>query len=474
MTLTIRFLSNCLCSGRPPRCRGVRRMFSRRVLALVSGADRGLASSMDSGRNGSACSNSQTRFLSETSPAHAQAYGAIHRWIAPYAWAWAGDVSLRKRVWEFEQADPFRPLSMEDANPRSAPETKARTLLENMRRTPLQRGGLPEHKQLLKNRIVNVMESAGVLRRLSERLALQFVYKFEGTDLGDETTWRAIGQIMREETEEVRKRVGLSDKQIIKLLPKVSAQRIERLFEDLMAANPQVARTMMNAAVDAADPITAARKYLQTYTAIVEQLQELDPTVARTLANAAFKMQQPYKAAMNYLRQFRRLLAKFKDDATFLRTLARTSAHAHDPIKTATRLVTDYDRVIAGFTSKAVEPGIARSLAGIAILGSDPLGTAYRLLQNFNDALALAEKTHPSVARSIALAACRATDPIAATRLYMANYDAIVQHINQSDPDRAHEVAGQTFRSDRPIAWAERYLAKLKSMRSRRNMRNAP
>src|SRR5207247_9263440 len=177
-------------------------------------------------------------------------------------------------------------------------------------RTPHHAASIQNTDPLLNIRIVHVMESAGFLPRLSERLALQFVYKFEATDLGDETTWRAIGQIVREETEYVRTRVGLSDKQIIKLLPKISAQGVERLFKELMAANPQVARTMINATVDAADPIIAARKYLQTYTAIVEELRELDPTVARTLANAAFKMRQPSKAARNYLRQFRQLLAK--------------------------------------------------------------------------------------------------------------------------------------------------------------------
>src|SRR5712692_6358491 len=111
-------------------------------------------------------------------------------------------------------------------------------------------------------------------------------------------------------------------------------------------------------------------------------------------------------------------------------------------------------------------PHIARSLAGMASIGADPIPTAHTLLQRFEDVLRLVQQTHPWIARSIALSACRAADPLDVARSYMHNDDAILRVISQTDPQRAREVAAQAFRSDQPLRWARRYLAQLQKTAS--------
>ena len=63
------------------------------------------------------------------------------------------------------------------------------------------------------------------------------------------------------------------ERQIIVALPKLSADEIERLLHELQAADPQIARAILNAALDAADPVSAARRYLAEYHRVAEQLK---------------------------------------------------------------------------------------------------------------------------------------------------------------------------------------------------------
>ena len=253
--------------------------------------------------------------------------------------------------------------------------------------------------------------------------------------------------------------LGLTDRQIITVLPKLSAEQVEALARDLEILDSRVARTMLNAAIDAADPVSAAAEYLNQYHAVVSELQALDPAIARTLANAAFKTQDPARCGVEYAQRFRSILGQFRDNIAFARTVARTACRAADPLRAAEAFVSNYHQVIEELTATHAEPSIIHTLAEIAVLGADPLPTAHSLMANFREALAFVEKTHPSVARTIALSACRAADPLAAAQLYLEQYDDIVHLIGDTNPSLAHEVAGQAFRSDDPFSWARRYLA---------------
>jgi hypothetical protein len=322
-------------------------------------------------------------------------------------------------------------------------------------------GRLPEGRRILRANIERTIEDRGVPARLAARIARQLMFKFDTAALGDQATWRAMGELLRQEAERLQTHLGLVERQIVVALPKLSAHQIEDLFEELTASDSTIARTILNTALDAADPLTAGRRYLAEFHGVVEQLKTVDPGIARTLANATFMAHAPREKAMSHFKCFADLMMRFHDDVDFVRTVARAAFRAPDPIRAAQAFIADYDAIVVELTSTGVESNIARSLAAIGSLSAEPVPAARKLLQNFEAVLALAKETHPQVARSIALSACRAAEPLRAARLYMNNYDAIIRVISQTDPRRAPAVATQTFRSDNPLRWAKRYLAEL-------------
>jgi len=345
---------------------------------------------------------------------------------------------------------------------------KVNAILDAMRRTPMRRGGrISERRLELKDEIASAIEAEGVLARLAKRTAFQLVLKFDESELGDRTTWRAVGQQLQRETECLKTNVGLVERQIIVALPKLSADRINDFLEELKATDPTIARTVLNVALDAADPLSAGRHHLAEYHRVIEQLRTIDPQVARTLANATFMARVPHKKAMNHLKRFADLARNFRDDVGFARTVARMAFRAPDPLKAAKSFIANHDAVVAELTSQGIEPDIAGTLAGIASLSADPVPTAHKLLKNFEDVLNVVKRTHPLVARSIALSACRAADPLTAARSYMKNHDTILRMISRTHPQRARKVATQAFRSDNPLRWAKRYLSELQETRLR-------
>lgn len=343
---------------------------------------------------------------------------------------------------------------------------RAAALLENMRRTPMLRGGrISERGRQLREEIASAIEAQGVLARLAKRITFQLTLKFEEDELGNRDTWRAIGEQLRREAEYLEGAVGLVQRQIIVALPKLSADQIEGLLEELRSRDPAIARTVLNVALDAADPLSAGRRYLAEYHRVTEQLKSLAPDIARTLANATFMARVPSSKAMHHFKRFADLLAKFRDDVGFARTLARAACRAPDPTRAAKKFIATYERIVAELTAEGAEPQIARSLAGVASLGADPLSYAHKLLKNFEAVVSVVRRSHPWVARTIALNACKAADPVAMARSYMKNYDAIFDMVSRIDPHRAREVATQAFRSDNPLRWAKRYLIELRESR---------
>jgi hypothetical protein len=346
----------------------------------------------------------------------------------------------------------------------STPTAKAAALLENARRTPMAHGRLRDAKAALRWNIARTVEDCGVPQRLADRIAFQLVFKFGPAAVGDLRTWRALGGLLQRDVERLKTHVGLVERQIVVALPKLSAQQIEHLLEELRTADPTIARTILNTALDAADPVRAARRYLAEFHA-VREFRNIDPGIARTFANATFMAHAPREKAMAHFHRFADLMTRFRDDVEFVRTVARAACRAADPIKAAEGFVAKHNAVVAELTSTGVESSIARSLAAIASLSAEPLPTARKLRQKFEAVLALAKETHPQIARSLALSACRATEPLRAARVYMNNYDTIMRVIAETDPRRAPVVASQAFRSDNPLRWAKRYLAELQATR---------
>lgn len=337
----------------------------------------------------------------------------------------------------------------------------AGALLDAMRRTPMRRGAIRERYVQLRDAIADAIAAEGVCAPLARRVAFQLVLKFEEGQLGDRTVWRHIGRHLRTETDYLTAQLGFVDRQLIVGLPKLSARQIDNLLRELTADEPTIARTVLNAALDAAVPRTAARRYVAEYRRVTEQLKMVDADIARTLANATFMARAPHRKALEHFKRFADLITNFRDDVEFARTLARAACRARDPLAAARRFMAHHELVVANLTSHGAEPHIARTLAAIASVSADPMATAHKLLKNFRTVLPVVTRTHARVARSIALSACRAADPMSTAQSYMENYDTIVSVISQRDPERAHSVASQAFRSHRPLRWATRYLNEL-------------
>ncbi len=341
----------------------------------------------------------------------------------------------------------------------AAATANAKALLERLRRTPMARGGrLNGGKRTRCAQIARAIEGRAVWPRLAARIALQLVIKFEEADLGTPSTWRAIGDLVRSDVERLQRDLGLVERQIVVALPKLSGEQIAALLKQLGAVDPTIARTVLNVALDAAEPVAAASRYMDQFHRVAEQLTRIDPGIARTIADATFMARIPVRSAITLFKRFAEVMTKIQADVPFARTVARAACRAPHPLKAAERFIGDYEKVVDILTAGGVESSIARSLAGIASMGAAPLPTAHKLLENFEAVLKLVSATHPSVARSIALSACRSTDPRGIARQYADNYDAIVRVVSRTDPRRAHMVAAQAFRSHHPLRWAKRYL----------------
>jgi hypothetical protein len=335
---------------------------------------------------------------------------------------------------------------------------RARTLLENVRRTPMVRGGrLVERRRLMKAQIENAMIDRGVPERLSARMAFQLVLKCPPNQLGDGPVWDALAKHMRAEVDQVRARLRLTDRLLTVGVPKLSADDIERLFDEMRGVDARYGRTIAEAALDGAEPWVMARRYGKAFTEAVRRLSSKNPKIARTLAAAAFRSRHPLTNALKYLTRFEALVEEFEGNVGFARTVAKAAFIAPDPVRAARRFVRDYRAVVRELTAQGLEPSIARSLAGIAALCGEPLETARTLVHKFRDVENLVKRTHPQVARTVALAACRATDPLTTARDYIVNYDRIVNTFERVDPRRARRVASQAFRTHDPMAWATRF-----------------
>ena len=254
----------------------------------------------------------------------------------------------------------------------SAPTAKAAALLENVRRTPMVHGRLRDAKAALRCTMARTIEACGVPPRLADRIAFQLVLKFGPAAVDDRRTWRALGELLRRDVERLKNQVGLVERQIVVALPKLSAQQIEDLLEELRAADPTIARTILNSALDAADPVAASRRYLAEFHVVVREVKKIDPGIARTFANATFMAHAPREKAMSHFKRFADLMSKFRDDVEFVRTVARAACRATNPIEAAEVFVAKHDAIVTELTSTGVEPSIARSLAAIASLGAEP------------------------------------------------------------------------------------------------------
>jgi hypothetical protein len=326
------------------------------------------------------------------------------------------------------------------------------------------RGGrFDERRRILKAHLETTIENQGVGPRVAARIARQLVLKFQPSALGDASVWMVLGRLVRNDIVQLQQGLRLPDRLVAVAVPKLSVEQIEHLFRELRSVDAKLGRTLAEAALEAADPVAMGRRYGRAFTSAVDRLAKVDPRIARTLAAVAFRSRHPVGTALTHLRQFHTLVSEFEGDCTFARTVAKAAFAAPNPPQAAREFIRHYKGVVSELTSNGLEPTIARTLASIASLGTEPVPTAYKLLESFREVDAYVRRTHPRVARSVALAACRATYPLAMAETYLENYDRIVHVVSQKDAEHARAVAAQVFRSHDPDAWAERFLRQVQT-----------
>jgi len=207
-------------------------------------------------------------------------------------------------------------------------DARARAVLQQMRKTPMRRGALAKFARQLRADLARTLADGGVADPLAQRIAFQLVSKIDLDELRDKDVWRALAVLLREEITVLTDRVGLAPRQIVTVLPKLSAARIEGFLDELTRADRRIARTVLDAAIDAADPLATGRRYLAEYRLVARQLQAIEPNIARTLANATFTAGMPLGKALEHLQRFLTSIAKQKDHPDVARLLARVGFRA--------------------------------------------------------------------------------------------------------------------------------------------------
>jgi hypothetical protein len=202
-------------------------------------------------------------------------------------------------------------------------EKSAQALLDSIRQTPMRRGALAEQAWQIRADIARTIVAEGVPLPLARRVAFQLASKCRLRDLDDADVWRAVGHILRREIVCLKKRAGMGDRRIAAALPKLSADQIVEFFDELTTADRRIARTILHAAVNAADPLAAGRRYLAEYRLVARKLQAIDPAMARTIAAATFAAGAPLNKAMEHLERFSSLITKYHETPEMARMIAR-------------------------------------------------------------------------------------------------------------------------------------------------------
>jgi hypothetical protein len=166
-------------------------------------------------------------------------------------------------------------------------DVRARALLQRMRETPMRRGALSPAARQLRADLATTLAQGGVPDLLAQRVAFQLVIKLDPDELNDPDSWPSIAVVLCEEMATLIERVGLAERQLITLLPKLSAVQIEQFHDELMRADRRIARTLANATFTAGMPLGKAMEHLQKFLTSIAR-QKDHPDVARLLARAGF------------------------------------------------------------------------------------------------------------------------------------------------------------------------------------------
>ena len=137
---------------------------------------------------------------------------------------------------------------------------------------------------------------------------------------------------------------------VVLIAEELAPAAIEALLDSLTRREPSVARTILNAALDASVPREAAERYLEEYRRVVASLSHVEPNLARTMANATFMAMRPTQRAKHHLQHFDQLVTEFGKTETPIRTLAREACRAPGPRAAGRKFIKDRQVVMERLT----------------------------------------------------------------------------------------------------------------------------
>lgn len=245
----------------------------------------------------------------------------------------------------------------------SSIEETASALLATMRATPMRRGEVARAYAPLQGRVVQTLEQAGLPLAAAWRVSRQLIFKCDIALLEAPAICADLARRLVGEWRDLQTKHGLSPRQAAEILPKLSSAEVDAFVVDLQVADRTIARTIFNAAVEAADPRATGLRYLRAYQQVASQMDQLDPSVARTLANATFTARVPRRKALEHFARFAEVLRHFEEDPGLLRRVARAAFRTPDPVAAAERIVRDYRETVAKLTATGIAPQIAKTVA---------------------------------------------------------------------------------------------------------------
>jgi len=239
----------------------------------------------------------------------------------------------------------------------------AREVVATMRATPMHRGDVAKAHESLRTRVAATLEHVGLPDTVAWRVSRQLVFKCDPVLLDNAALCAAVGHQLAEEFRQLQDRHGLSYRQAAEILPKLSLADVDAFVAELRGADRTIARTIFNAAVEAANPQATGRRYLDAYRQVASQIDQLDRSVARTLANATFTARVPRRKALEHFARFTELLHSLNEAPALLRRVARLAFRTDDPTAAAERIVREYQETVATLTASGIDPKVARTVA---------------------------------------------------------------------------------------------------------------
>ena len=257
--------------------------------------------------------------------------------------------------------------------------------------------------------------------------------------------------------------IGLNRDQMYSAMKKLSLYEIAELGEGYP-------KSIVNFALEAADPKEAAQKYMAKYEDVAADVSKTEPDIARSVAASTYYLKDHKGAAAKYVKRYRRVLRHLKgEDPKIAKTIALVAFKLDDPVGTADRYLGNFNDVVGHIRRKAPKTqsgediDLARAVAGATFTAEKPAEAADRLLRKYDSAHQHIMPRRPDIAKTIARAAFTADDETAAADRFLESFELVASHMSGVEPELGKTIASRSFMAKDPLAEADRQLAAYKA-----------